>query len=320
MSGNPAKYEKLFLVADSAAGEFALGKVSELYPEGLRAVLTLDPSEQEKTLAGVEEICRWLLEEGADRQSLLIAAGGGVVTDMAGFAASVYMRGIDCLYIPTTLLGMVDAATGGKTGVNLDGYKNIIGSFREPVDTLVDVTALRTLPKEEFLCGAAEMLKTFIICDGGNYRKAVELFARYNSEGLYDEAQLEKLIGEAIKVKRDIVGRDFREAGERKVLNLGHTFAHAIEHESSGAVPHGEAVAMGLVLAAELSERESLAPAGLAAAIAADLEACGLPTGCPYGYDQLRGAVLRDKKASGEGIDFVLVRAIGDVTIKNIKP
>ena len=327
-------YPQVFVVCDRTVEAFA--RLLGDYP-----TLTLYASESTKTPETAIEICRWLLEHGADRDALVIAVGGGVTTDLVGFAASIYKRGIRYANIPTTLLAMVDAGLGGKTGVNLDDYKNMLGSFRQPEFTWLLPDVLRSLPRREFLSGAAEMLKTFIIENREDgYARTVKLLSAFASTGVspVDTAagleELSALISAASGVKQDIVSRDPLERGERRVLNLGHTWAHAIEwwqHQpaeapaasAAGAAgspeprrtyTHGEAVAIGIVAAArkaeELGIAEALpapspassapspsAPRRLSEKLAADFAACGLPTELPCSEDELAAAIARDKKA-----------------------
>ncbi len=319
MMENLEKYNSVFVVYDKAVQMFAyMDVICALPPEKFRAKMAFDASAQSKTLASVEKICRWLLSEGADRHSLVIAVGGGTTTDTVGFAASVYMRGIDCAYVPTTLLAQVDAAIGGKTGVNLDGYKNMVGTFTMPVFVRISTKPLGTLPKKQILEGGAELLKTFIIDNSGdNYRKAVDAVSGIVS-GSRGVDSLEELIAAAGAVKAGIVERDFREGGERRKLNLGHTFAHAIECLSEGGISHGEAVAMGIVLAAELAVKEGVAQSGLPEMIENDFIKCGLRTGCPYTVDQLRPFMSRDKKSDAGTVAFVLPCRIGEVEIMDL--
>ena len=277
----------------------------------------LDTSEKAKDMATVLDLCSWLLEAGADRSSLLLAVGGGITTDLAGFAACIYRRGIRFAFVPTTLLAQVDAAIGGKTGVNFLDFKNMLGVIRQPEFTFECAQVLRTLPRRDFLSGAAELLKTFLIDNTGNaYEKTVALLS-----APADSATLQTLIAAAAKVKAGIVSRDEQERGERRCLNLGHTFAHAIEHEARQAgldITHGEAVAVGILLAARLSEAMGLAPKGLAARLEADWTACGLPTSVPFDLGTLTAAMTKDKKAEGDTIHFVLLSSIGQVEIRKI--
>jgi 3-dehydroquinate synthetase len=303
------------------------------------------PSEEDKTLETVMDICSWLVENGADRDAMILAVGGGITTDMTGFAACIYKRGVRFGYVPTTLLSQVDAAIGGKTGVNFEKYKNILGIIRQPAFTYICPQVLESLPKRDFLSGVAELLKTFMIEDNGNYQKAADLFFDIQSEfhlevmmyGKDEKTQwrellkkhrktLTALIAAAANIKAGVVSRDQFEKGERRKLNLGHTFAHAIEtlaqrenqHFPSG-VTHGEAVAMGLVLAARLADRyyrnDRSETTALEAKISTDLWDCDIPCYCPYTIEEMAETMKKDKKAEGDQIHFVLPKSIGEVEI-----
>ena len=316
--------DRIFVVCDRA--------VAHLVPRlGLdAAVLELEASEEKKSLRTVEEICRALLEGGADRMSFVLALGGGIISDMAGFAASIYMRGIRFAYVPTTLLAMTDAAIGGKTGVNFLSYKNILGSFTEPCFTWMAAASLEGLPRREVLSGAAEMLKSFIIDNvDGAYSTALEFFRTASLPERCDAATAARLLPlarAAAGVKAGIVSRDFRESGERKLLNLGHSFAHAIEHlaqtgaDGNVGISHGEAVSMGIVLAARLSCALGYAPKGFDSSLEADFAAAGLRVKCPYAPRQLVQAMSRDKKAEAGTLSFVLMRGISDVFVEKLEP
>ena len=316
--------DRIFVVCDRA--------VAHLVPRlGLdAAVLELEASEEKKSLRTVEEICRALLEGGADRKSFVLALGGGIISDMAGFAASIYMRGIRFAYVPTTLLAMTDAAIGGKTGVNFLSYKNILGSFTEPCFTWMAAASLEGLPRREVLSGAAEMLKSFIIDNvDGAYSTALEFFRTASLPERCDAATAARLLPlarAAAGVKAGIVSRDFREGAERKLLNLGHSFAHAIEHlaqtgaDGNVGISHGEAVSMGIVLAARLSCALGYAPKGFDSSLEADFAAAGLRVKCPYAPRQLVQAMSRDKKAEAGMLSFVLMRGISDVFVEKLEP
>lgn len=308
----------------------------------MRAV---EATEEAKTMDSVLEMCSWLMDKGADRDAVLVAIGGGITTDLVGFVAGIYKRGVRFVNIPSTLLSQVDAAIGGKTGVNFEKYKNILGVIRQPHFTFIWPALLATLPQRDFLSGVAEMLKTFIIEDNGNYQKAVDLFFDISSEYhmevmMYgkDEQKvwkdllnkhrklLTELISAAAAVKTGVVSRDPLEKGERRKLNLGHTFAHAVEtlaqrdggeRFEAGGVTHGEAVAMGMVLAARLADRyyrkDRNDPTELEAKISSDLWDCNIPCFCPYSVEEMAEVMKKDKKAEGGKIHFVLPRAIGKV-------
>lgn len=306
------KYSDILVVYDRNVADFAI-KIA-----GSKPSLAIEATEQTKTMDTVMAIDRWFLQQGADRKTLVLAVGGGITTDIVGFAAAIYKRGIRYANVPTSLLGMVDAATGGKTGVNLDSFKNMLGAFQQPEFVHIDTDYLRTLPKRELLSGAAELLKTFIIADRENYDKALKVI----SEGA-DPKALEPLVKDAAKIKARIVKKDPRDEGRRMVLNLGHTYGHAIEwwqHSKGVANPytHGEAVSIGMAIAARKSEEAGIAKPGLAAKIKADLNYCGLPTELPCLEEDLGEALEADKKTEGGQLNFVYIKEIGSVTVKKI--
>ncbi len=209
---------ELFVVYDANVAWVA-SQLTEALPA--RASMALETSEEGKTLETVQALERWLLQEDASRGALLLAVGGGITTDLVGFAAAIYKRGIRYANVPTTLLAQVDAAIGGKTGVNLDGYKNMLGAFRMPEFTVLEAAFLRTLPAREFRCGLAELLKTFLIGNGPAYTALVSSLKK---------PDFEDAIRRAAAIKARIVAEDPEEHGVRAKLNLGHTFGHAIAH------------------------------------------------------------------------------------------
>ena len=306
--------KSIYVIYDRNVESFAL-KIAEERPS-----LAIIADEEHKTMDTVLAICRWLLAQGANRDAIVWAVGGGVTTDLVGFAASIYKRGVRYANYPTTLLSQVDAGVGGKTGVNLDSYKNMIGVTKFPIYTRILPEVLATLPARELRSGAAEMLKTFIIDNKGDrYEKAVKVL----SEPKIDFAALAPLIEAAAAVKRKIVEQDPYEENLRRCLNLGHTYAHAIEwyqhtHPTADPMTHGEAVAVGMVQAALLSERLGLCKAGLAEKLRKDLQACGLPTELPCPEAELEAALWKDKKAEKGIIHFVLIKKIGKVIIKDL--
>jgi 3-dehydroquinate synthetase len=309
-----AEEPEVFVVYDGNAAWLA-AEVIEAVP-GVRGSIAIEATEEDKSMDTVLLIVRSLLEAGASRKALVLAIGGGITTDLAGFAASIYKRGVRYANVPTTLLAQVDAAVGGKTGVNLDDFKNMLGVIVQPVYTFVCADALRTLPRRDFLSGAAELLKTFVIeNEDDHYGRAVRWLA---SGG--PEAELQELVLAAAAVKAGVVSRDPFEAGERRKLNLGHTFAHAIEHEAfqrGDDITHGEAVAMGMILAARLSDTLGVS-ASLERRLTADFAAAGLPTQSPYPVETLAEAMDKDKKAEGSLVHFVLAERIGSVIIRDL--
>lgn len=337
------QYRHVFVIMDSnvaIACPAAYEMSQMLNRRGVPGML-VEVSEEAKCMETVMEICDWLLENGADRDALVLAIGGGITTDMVGFAASIYKRGIRCAYVPTTLLSQVDAAIGGKTGVNFGGYKNMLGTIRQPEFTYVCPQVLESLPMEDFQAGAAEMLKTFIIEDNGHYEAAVKVLKELadefvsicqgstlsDGEARWPEVlsprltELTPLIAAAVKVKAGIVSRDQFESGERMKLNLGHTFGHAIEslaHKHHNDIDHGHAVALGMVCAAKLAERLEMTEPGFAAALERDLNSCLLLIFNPYSPSNMADAMRKDKKAEDGKVHFVLPRAVGDVVIHDM--
>ena len=298
-------------------------------------------SEETKTMETVMDICEWLLDSGADRNALVLAIGGGITTDVVGFAASIYKRGVRFAYMPTTLLAQVDAGIGGKTGVNLDRYKNILGVIRQPEFVYLCPQVLSSLPHKEFIAGAAELLKTFIIEDKGYYdrtvavlhdmQKGYSILPEESSDDYWRDCiqaysqELTELIAAAARVKAGVVSRDQFERGERRKLNLGHTFAHAVEtlaQRNGYEISHGEAVAMGLVLAARLSDRvfhgDMDSPTTLEAEVRENLSDCGLNPDCPFEVEEMADIMVNDKKAEAGKVHFVLMREIGDVTVYDL--
>lgn len=276
--------------------------------------LLIGQGEGAKTLGTLAGVYRTLIERGADRTSLLVGAGGGIVTDVAGFAAATYMRGISFGFVPTTLLAQVDASAGGKNGVNVDGYKNMAGTFAQPEFVVVDVELLSTLPDREFRAGLAEVLKAGIIADP-------ELFALAEANEFLtlrrDRRLTEEIVRRALRVKTDIVARDEREAGDRRLLNLGHTMAHAIE-KCTHAMNHGEAVAVGTAMAARAAVRLGLLPQRDCDRIRAALAGIGFRTEPPVPVEELASAAVKDKKGAGDMIRIVLPTAIGRCTVRPV--
>lgn len=326
------KRKYVFVVYDNSVADFA-GKLCEEWDDREDIVvmnrLGIDADEAHKTLHTVEDICRWLMESGADRASFLVAIGGGVVTDIVGFAAGIYMRGIRYYSVPTTLLAQIDAAIGGKVASNLDTVKNVLGLFHNPEKVLIFTEPLETLPVKEWHSGAAEMLKTFLIADPIAYHEAVEVFSTLEQEHYSTFAKdavsdvLTSLISRAGKIKRRIVRKDPFDRSSRMVLNLGHSYGHAIEWwQSQPGCPiwdkysHGEAVAIGIIQAARLSAAQGMADESLPAAIERDFKACGLPTELPCDRSELAPAFKVDKKNEDNGIQFVFLRGIGRAVVK----
>lgn len=269
-----------------------------------------------KTLRTVEELYRQFIEAGVDRSTFVLGIGGGIVTDIAGFVASTYMRGLRFGFVSTTLLGQVDASVGGKNGVNVDGYKNMAGTFNQPEFVVCDASLLATLPIREFRSGLAEAVKAGIIADPGLFA----LLERTTVEELrHDTPLLERIVTAAIRVKADIVERDEREGGERRKLNLGHTLGHAIE-KCSSKMNHGEAVAVGTALMARLAVRLGELEQTECDRIEALLSHLGFHLTPPVELRKLLKAVGKDKKAEGNLLHTVIPTGIGSCAIRDMSP
>ncbi len=268
-----------------------------------------------KTLSTMDMIYTKLVEMGADRKTFIVGIGGGIVTDITGFVASTYMRGVRLGFISTTLLSQVDAGVGGKNGVNLGGYKNMIGTFNQPEFVICDVNMLKTLSIREFRTGLAEVIKSAIIADP----ELFDMLEQTTLEELRSNRELlSRAIMSSIKVKAKIVEMDEREAGERRKLNLGHTFAHAIE-KSANVMNHGEAVAVGTNIVTDISLKLGIIDPDVAARIKALHEKMGFDLTPPVDVRKLLKAISHDKKAEAGSIYMVLPRAIGDCEVRNMK-
>jgi 3-dehydroquinate synthase len=270
--------------------------------------------EASKTLLTLDAIYRRFIELGVDRSCFVLAIGGGIVTDVAGFAASTFMRGLEFGFISTSLLGQVDASVGGKNGVNVDGYKNMVGTFTQPKFVICDVDLLRTLSPREFRTGLAEIIKAAVIADA----ELFEMLEQADFSTLQrDSDTLREMVYRAIKVKADIVERDERESGDRRLLNLGHTLAHAIE-KSSSKFNHGEAVAVGLAMIAEVAANRDMLAVADKERIVALLERAGFALEPPVEVRTLLKAVKRDKKAEGDSIHVVFPLGVGNCCVEKM--
>lgn len=284
--------------------------------------MTVAPGETSKTFSSLEQLTGEILATNIERNTTLVALGGGVVGDLTGFAASILLRGIGFIHVPTTLLAQVDSSIGGKTGINTAQGKNLVGNFHQPRLVLADVEALDTLPQRELLAGYAEVVKTSLIADA-------DFFAWLESNGgaliAGDPEARIHAIARCCRIKADIVAADECEAGRRGLLNLGHTFAHALEAEAgySSALVHGEAVAIGLCMAFDLSHRLGTCSAEDAARVRAHLKRVGLPTRRTGGVDaaqRLLDYIGLDKKVKDGRPTFVLARSIGDAFLTQDVP
>ena len=346
-AGGNRKADSVFAVVD--------GNVAERLAPALKAAgiewMPFVAREERKSIDGLQEIVGWLLEREADRSALLLGIGGGVTTDITAFTASVYKRGIRYALVPTTLLAQVDAAIGGKTGLNFHGYKNIIGTFGTPEAVCVDVELLGTLPAAEVRSGMAEVLKTLIIGDAELYHETVRWYGGVLErreipgnevgtenvkgpalQGHWDAGMPGRIVRRCVEIKSAVVNADRTEKGERMKLNLGHTLGHAVESvclNAGRAVTHGEAVAAGIMAAAEISRRRGVLAEDVARAVVRDFKSLGykdipeILASCSEATEgelaaKLSDFVLNDKKRKEDFINFVLIQDLGSVMVEGL--
>ncbi len=282
------------------------------FPKGCDIIET-EPGEGNKTVATVRKIYNRLSRIKADRSCFVLGIGGGVVCDMTGYAAATYNRGLDFGFVATTLLAQVDAAIGGKNGVNLDGYKNQIGTIKQPKFCICDIDALSTLPKEEMKNGFAEAIKCAIVADGAFFGLLEMAIGRAWS---IDAGLLEKIVENCVEIKTGIVSRDESDEGERMKLNFGHTFGHAFE--KTEGISHGKAVAEGMPAEAGISVNRGMLAKANADRIEKLLLELGFPAMCSVDVNGCMDAIRRDKKRSGESIMMALPTKIGNATIVEV--
>jgi 3-dehydroquinate synthase len=279
-------------------------------------LLLFPGGEPRKRLSEVEALAERMVENGADRSSIIVAFGGGILTDVAGFLAAIFMRGIPVIQIPTTLLAQVDAAVGGKTGVNLVSGKNLIGSFHQPLAVLIDPAVLDTLPEREYRAGVFEVVKHGIIADADLFwmmRRCAGAVKRHEPE------VVDRMIADSVRIKAHVVSHDEKESDLRRILNFGHTFGHALEAETEyKRFLHGEAVAWGMKAALHLSGFEEILDAQDHKEMLACVEAYGpIPSLEGISRDRLAARLLSDKKTVQGRIHFVLAEGIGRVTVRS---
>jgi len=301
------RWTTVTVVSDEVVGRLhAERAAASLERAGLRvARCSMPAGEAHKTLATVSELYTQFLAAGLDRSGLVLALGGGVVGDVAGFAAATYMRGLPLVQVPTTLLAMVDSSVGGKTGVDLPAGKNLVGAFKQPALVAIDPTVLATLPATDFRAGLAEVVKAGVI-------GSPQLLTRLED----GRADLAWIIRQAVAVKAEVVQADPYERGRRAVLNLGHTFGHAFEVLSDYQLRHGEAVAMGMAAAARLAVNLGRCRPEVSRRIVALLDHLELPTAAPgYDAEAVWAAMASDKKKQGTYLRFVLPLDVGQVEV-----
>lgn len=314
------KGRTVIITDQTVAAIHAEALTASLTSAGVRSeVVAVPAGEGSKSFAELERVLDRLLEIGLDRKDVVIALGGGVVGDLAGLAAALYMRGIDFVQIPTTLLAQVDSSVGGKTAIDTPRGKNLVGAFHQPRLVLADIDVLATLPERQVRSGWAEVLKHGLICDADFF----DWLAGDGAAGADgDPTALERAVIRSVEIKSAVVGEDEKEAGRRALLNLGHTFGHAVETEvgfDEGALAHGEAVALGCCMAFRYSAREGLCSAEDVARVEAVIAAAGLPTRLAqagaFEADRLLALMAGDKKAEGGALTLILARGIGEAFV-----
>jgi 3-dehydroquinate synthase len=307
------------IVTDSEVGlhyrERVRDAVDAVLGEPRCLAVTVPAGEATKTRATWASLTDFLLFEECGRDTVLIALGGGMVGDLTGFVAATFMRGIPYVQVPTSLLAMVDASVGGKTGVDTTEGKNLVGAFHQPAAVLIDPLVLGTLPPRHLRAGLAEVIKHGVIADGDYLEVVGSLAASLVAAPTAHADAIADLVTRSVEIKASIVARDEREQGIRAVLNFGHTIGHAIEAESDYAVLHGEAVAIGMVIESLLAEQLGVATSGTAAVVRRAVEAAGLPSTIPEGLDTdlIVERTLTDKKRRAGSVLYALPRQIGEM-------
>ncbi|MCE2901918.1 MAG: 3-dehydroquinate synthase [Gemmatimonas sp.] len=289
-----------------------LAQLRTVMPADRVRLLTIPPGEQEKTRKRWSILTDELLAWGAGRDTTIIALGGGVIGDLAGFVAATYMRGIPVIQVPTSLLAMVDASVGGKTGVDTAAGKNLVGAFHDPAAVVIDPLVLTSLPPAVLRSGLAEMLKHGVIADARYFDALQQALPSLRADGARSP-HFAPLIADSVRIKAAIVAADHREGGKRQILNFGHTIGHAIEKGQQYALLHGDAVAIGMVIESRIAERAGVTDASLSAIMADAVRAAGLPSALPLGTNlaQLLVDTHGDKKARGGVGRYALPQAIG---------
>lgn len=302
-------YSKVLILTDETIRPLLLEELVSSLPEGT-ASLQLPAGEKHKDINSVQKVWAALHQAGCDRKSLLVNLGGGVIGDIGGFAASTYMRGIDFMNVPTTLLSQVDSSIGGKTGVNFAGIKNLVGSFNQPVGVVIDPQTLTTLPGRELASGFSEVIKHGLIWDEEYFKQATS-----KRPAEFTQEELTDIITGSCQIKLAIIKDDIHEGGARKLVNFGHTVGHAVEalsHDTGDPLLHGEAVSLGMVAEAGISARSDMLPAADLERIKQVLSNAGLPvTVSGISVEAILEKMRSDKKNTGGKLNFTLVDRIG---------
>ena len=303
------------LVSDRTVAPIYASRVTASFGEAAPRVSlhTIEAGERRKTRESWARLTDELLASGAGRDTTILALGGGVVGDLAGFVAATYMRGVPVVQIPTTLLAMVDASVGGKTGVDTPAGKNLVGAFHRPAAVIVDLTTILTLPSQHLRAGIAEVIKHGVVSDEAYFDDTVRRLSSLTDPARGTEDSMRVTVARSIAIKANVVADDEREHGRRKILNFGHTLGHAIETVSGFSLLHGEAVAIGMVLETAMAERLGVAVPGTADKVKGAVRAAGLPDALPVGLDRadILAATRGDKKARRGSVEYSLPTRIG---------
>ena len=308
-----ARAHRYAVISDDTVAPLYAGRVRSALGEGRTKLYTVPAGEEQKTRAMWSTLTDAMLADSFGRDTAVVALGGGVIGDLAGFVAATYMRGLPFIQVPTTLLAMIDASIGGKTGVDTPTGKNLVGAFHQPSAVIADLDVLRTLPPEHLRAGLAEAIKHGVIADAAYFDDVAEAAPSIVSGSRQAAAALERVVVRSIAIKADVVRRDEREGGVRKTLNFGHTIGHAIELRSEYRMLHGEAVAVGMVLESRVAERLGVAEPGTSDRVLQAIERSGLPASRPANLtpDEILSATRGDKKARGGVVEYALPVRIG---------
>jgi 3-dehydroquinate synthase len=306
------------IVTDTNVGPVYAAAVRDSLGDDRASLFSVPAGESHKTRAEWARLTDDLFAAHFGRDSAIVALGGGVIGDLAGFVAATFMRGIPFVQVPTTLLAMIDASVGGKTGVDTPSGKNLVGAFHQPAAVVADLRSLATLPAAHLRAGLAEAIKHGVIADA-KYFDSVSAIAVRIGEIDVGGADMLDLVARSIEIKADVVRRDEREGGLRKILNFGHTIGHAVEHLSGYAVLHGEAIAIGMVVESRIAERLGVAESGTASRIRSLVREAGLPDSLParMATDQIIAATRGDKKARAGRAEYALPARIGAMAGEN---
>lgn len=304
------KVDEILILSNDTVWNLWSKKIEvSLATKRVKAIVLIPDGERYKNINTVSNIYNSLANHGATRKTALLAVGGGVIGDLGGFVASTYHRGIPLIHVPTTLLSQVDSSVGGKTGYNLVAGKNLVGTFYQPLFTLIDIGFLDTLPEREYLSGLSEIIKAGLIRD----KKLVNFMIRNRDKILNkDSISLYHIISKAVQIKINVVAKDEKESGERAILNFGHTLAHAVERYKNWKILHGDAVAVGICFAAKISKLKGYIDELKCKKIIDLIKSYKLPTKMSLSYEKLSSLINHDKKRKDKDVEWVLLKDIGD--------